>query len=152
MLSTLMRRTENCNACSRHRSTERVQFFFMTMPDGTTPTEQPTHQKWNELGYKVLPYLLYSPDLFPTDYYFFKHLSFMQGKHFYGKIMSLPFNRLSILVITFLPKSKHHLISWLQSPSAVILEPPKIKSVTVPIVSPSICHEVMGSDAMILVF
>ena len=57
----------------------------MTMPDGTTPVEQPTHQKWNELGYKVLPYLLYSPDLFPTDYYFFKHLSFMQGKHFYNQ-------------------------------------------------------------------
>ena len=55
------------------------------------------------------------------------------------------------LVVTFLPRSKHLLISWLQSPSAVILEPPQIKSVTVSIVSPSICHEVMGPDAMILV-
>jgi len=69
-----------------------------------------------------------------------------------GKVMSLLFNALSRLVIAFLPRSKHLLISWLQSPSAVILEPPKIKSVTVSIVSPSIWHEVMGPDAMILVF
>ena len=66
--------------------------------------------------------------------------------------MSLLFNKLSRLVITFLPKRKHLLISRLQSPSAVILEPQKIKSDTVSIVSPSICHEVMGPDAMILVF
>ena len=59
---------------------------------------------------------------------------------------------LSRLVTAFLPRSKSLLISWLQSPSAVILEPPKIKSVTVSIVSPSVCHEVMGPDAMILVF
>ena len=63
--------------------------------------------------------------------------------------MSLPFNMLSKLVIAFLPRSKCLLISWLQSPSTVILEPPKIKSLTVSIVSPSICHEVMGPDAMI---
>ena len=62
--------------------------------------------------------------------------------------MSLLFNMLSRVVITFLPRSKHLLISWLQSPSAVILELKKIKSVTVSIVSPSICHEVMGSDAI----
>ena len=68
------------------------------------------------------------------------------------KVMSLLFNMLSKLVITFLPRSKHLFSSWLQSPSAVILEPPKIKSLTVSIVSPSICHEVMGPDAMILVF
>ena len=68
---------------------------------------------------------------------------------FVGKVMSLLFN---MLVTAFLPRSKHLLISWLQSPSAVILEPKKIKSVTVSIVSPSICHDVMGSDAMILVF
>ena len=66
--------------------------------------------------------------------------------------MSLLFNMPSRLVMAFLPRSKHLLISWLQSPSAVILEPPKIKSVTVSIVSPSICHEVMEPDAMILVF
>ena len=66
--------------------------------------------------------------------------------------MSLLFNMLSRLVITFLRRSKRLLISWLQLPSAVILEPPKINSATVPTVSPSICHEVMGPDAMILVF
>ena len=66
--------------------------------------------------------------------------------------MSLLFNMLSRLVIAFLPRGKHLLISWLQSPSAVILGPPKIKSVTVSTVSPSICHEMMGPDAMILVF
>ena len=71
---------------------------------------------------------------------------------FLGKVMSLLSNMLSRLVIIFIPKSKHLLISWLQSPFAVILEPKKIKSVTVSIVSPSICHEVMGPDAMILVF
>ena len=71
---------------------------------------------------------------------------------FVGKVISLLFNMLSRLVITFLPRSKHLLISWLQSPSAVILEPRKIKSATVSTVSPSICHEVMGPDAMILVF
>ena len=69
-----------------------------------------------------------------------------------GKIMSLLFNMLSRLVIAFLPRSKHLLIAWLRSPSAVILEPPKIKSVTVSIASPSICHEVMGPNAMFLVF
>ena len=68
---------------------------------------------------------------------------------FVGKVMSLLFNMLSRLVITFFPRSKHLLILWLQSPSAVILEPRKIKSATVPTVSPSICHEVMGPDAMI---
>ena len=69
-----------------------------------------------------------------------------------GKVMSLLLNMLSRLVITFLPRSKHLLISWLQSPSVVILEPKKIKSDTVSTVSPSICHEVMGPDAMIFVF
>ena len=71
---------------------------------------------------------------------------------FLGKVMSLLFNMLSRLVIAFLPRSKPLLISWLQSSSAVILEPKKIKSLTVSIVSPFICHEVMGPDAMILVF
>ena len=70
---------------------------------------------------------------------------------FVGKVLSLLFNMLSRLVIAFLPRSKCLLISWLQSPSTVILEPKKIKSVMVSIVSPSICHEVMGPDAMILV-
>ena len=71
---------------------------------------------------------------------------------FVGKVMSLLFNMLSRLVIAFLPRSRHLLISCLQSPSAVILEPQKIKSDTVSIVSPSIYHEVMGPDALILVF
>ena len=70
---------------------------------------------------------------------------------FVGKVMSLHFNMLSRLVLAFLQRSKHVLISWLKSPSAVILEPKK-KSVTVSIVSLSICHEVMGPDAMTLVF
>ena len=71
---------------------------------------------------------------------------------FVDKVMPLLFNMLSSFVIAFLPRSKRLLISWLQSLSAVILEHPKIKSVTISIVSPSICHEVMGPDAMILVF
>ena len=71
---------------------------------------------------------------------------------FVGKVISLLFSMLSRFVIAFLPRSKHLLISWLQSPSAVILEFKKIKSVAVSIVSPSTCHEVMGPDAMILVF
>ena len=70
---------------------------------------------------------------------------------FVGKVMSLLSNILSRLIIAFLPRSKHLLISWLWSPSTVILESKKIKSVTVSIVSPSICHEVMGLDAMTLV-
>ena len=71
---------------------------------------------------------------------------------FVCKEMSLLLNTLSRFVIAFLPRSKHLLISWLQSPSSVILEPKKIKSVTASTFSPSICHEVMGLDAMILVF
>ena len=71
---------------------------------------------------------------------------------FVDKVMSLLFNMLSRLVTTFLPKSKHLFISWLQSPSTVILEPRKIKSATVYTVSPSISHEVMWPDAMIIVF
>ena len=71
---------------------------------------------------------------------------------FVGKVTSLLFNKLSRLVIAFLPRNKHLLISWLQAPYAVSLEPKKIKSVPASIVSPSICHEMMGWDAIILVF
>ena len=71
---------------------------------------------------------------------------------FIGKVMSRLFNMLSRLIIAFLPRSRNLLISWLQSPSAAILEPHKIKSVTVSTVFPSICHKVMGPDAMILIF
>ena len=71
---------------------------------------------------------------------------------FVSKVMSLLFNMLSRLIVAFLPRSKHLLISWVQSTSAVILEPPKIKSVSTSTVSPSICHEVMGPDVIILLF
>ena len=71
---------------------------------------------------------------------------------FVGNVMCLLFNMLSRFVIVFLPRSKHLLISWLQSPSAMILEPKKLKSLTVSIIYPSICHEGMGPDAMIFVF
>ena len=76
----------------------------------------------------------------------------LSRRTFVGKVMSLLFNTLSQFVIYFLPMSKRLLILWLQSPSTVILEPKKIKSVTVSIVSPSISHELMGPDAMIFVF
>ena len=89
----------------------------------------------------------------------FSHPSMTTGKTIaltrwtiFGKVMSLLFYMLSSLVIAFLPRSKRLLVSWLQSPSAVILEPKKIKSVTVSTVSPSICHQVMKLDAMIMVF
>ena len=74
------------------------------------------------------------------------------GQTFVSKVISLHFNMLSSLLVTFLPRSEPLLISWLQPPSGVILEPKKIKSVTVSILSPSICHEVMGPDATIFVF
>ena len=80
-----------------------------------------------------------------------KTIAFTKGT-FVGKVTSLLFNTLSRVLITFLPSSKSLLVSWLQSPSAMILEPKKIKSQPVSIVSPSICHEVTGLDAMILVF
>ena len=89
----------------------------------------------------------------------FSHLYMTTGKTidltiwiFVSKVMSLLFNMLSRFVLAFLPRSKCLLISWLQSLSTVILEPKKVKSVTVSIVYPSTCHEVMGLDAMILAF
>ena len=91
--------------------------------------------------------LFYCPALTSIhDYWKTKALT---RQTFVGKVMTLLFNMLSRFVIAFLPRSKHLLISWLQLPSAVILEPKKIKSATV---SPSISHEVMGPDAIILVF
>ena len=93
---------------------------------------------------------LYSPTLTSIHDYWKNHS--LNWRDHCWKVMPLLFNMLSRLVITILPRSKHLLISWLRSPSAVILEPPKINSLTVPTVSPSICHEVMGQDAMILVF
>ena len=92
---------------------------------------------------------LHSPTLTSIHDYWKNHS--LTRRPFVGKVMSLLFNMLSRLVIPFLPRSKHLLISWLQSASAVILELKKIKSLIVSIVSPFICHEVMGLDAMILV-
>ena len=105
----------------------------------------PTSQ-FKSINSLVLSFLYGSNPTSIHDYW--KHHS-LDRWTFVSKVMSLLFNMLSRLVITFLPRSKHLLISWLQSPSAVILEPKKIKSVTV---SPSICHEMMGPDAMIFVF
>ena len=84
--------------------------------------------------------------------FFTVQLSCPTRRTFVGKVISLLFSMLSRLLITFLPRSKHLLVSWLQSPSAVILEPPKIKSNTVSTVSPSIYQEVMGPDAIIFIF
>ena len=93
---------------------------------------------------------LYSPTLTSIHDYCKNHT--LDYRTFVGKVMSLPFNMPSRLVITFLARSKRLLISWLQSPAAVILEPKKIKSDTVSTVSPSIYHEVIGPDAMIFIF
>ena len=93
---------------------------------------------------------LYSPTLTSIHDYWKNHS--LDEMDFVGKVMSLLFKMLSRLVMTFLPRRKRLFISWLQSPSAVILEHPKIKSATVSTVYPSICHEVMGPDAMIFVF
>ena len=93
---------------------------------------------------------LYGPTLTSIHDYW-KNLA-LTRQTFVSKVMSLLFNVLSRLVIAFLPRSKCLLIPWLQLPSAVILEPKKIKSVTVSTFSPSICHEAMGVDAMIFVF
>ena len=94
---------------------------------------------------------LYGPTLTSIHDYWKKTIALTIWT-FVGKVMPLLFNRLSRFSIVFLPRSKRLLISWLHSPSAVILESKKIKSVTVSIVSPSICHEVMGLKAMIFVF
>ena len=103
------------------------------------------HSKVNSLALS----LFHHPALISIHNYWKNH-SFVYT--FVGKVMPLLFNMLSGFVIAFLPRSKHLLISWLQSPSTVILEPKKIKSLTVSIVSPSICHKVMAPDASILFF
>ena len=94
-----------------------------------------------------MPSFIYSP-IITSIHDYWKIIALRQT--FVGKVMSLLFNMLSRLIITFLPRSKHLLTSWLQSPFALILDPKKI--VTVSIVSPSICHAGMGLDAMILAF
>ena len=98
----------------------------------------------------LAPRFLYSPTLTSIHDYWKNH-SFDQMDFWWQSIVSA-FELLSRLIIAFLPRSKHLLISWLQSPSTVILKPPKIKSLTASFVSPSICHEVMGPAALILVF
>ena len=94
--------------------------------------------------------LLYGPTL--TSIHDYWKTRALTRQTFVDKVLSLLFNMLSMVVITFLPRSKCLLLSWLQSPSAVILEPRKIKSATVSIVSPSVCHELLGTYAIILDF
>ena len=95
--------------------------------------------------------LFYSPTLTTSIHDYWENTT-LTRRTFVGTVMSMLFNMLSRLVIAFLPRSKRLLISWLQSPLAVILEPPKINSATLSTVSSSICHEVMRPDAMIFVF
>ena len=108
----------------------------------------PTPQ-FKSISSSVLSFL-YNPTLTSIHDYWKNHS--LTRWTFVDKVMSLPFDMLSRLVIAFLPRSKRFIISWLESPSAVILEPKKIKSVTVFTFTPFICREVMGPDAMILVF
>ena len=125
----------------------RIDWFDLLADQGTlqfSPTPQFKSINSSELSF------LYTPNLTSVHDYW-KTIA-LTRQTIVRKVMSLLFNVLSRLVIAFLPRSKYLLISWLQSPSAVILEPPKIKSVTVSIVYPSICHEVRGLDAMIFVF
>ena len=122
----------------------RMDWFDLLAIQGTLQECAPTPQ-FKSINSLVLSFL-YSPTLTSIHDYWKNH-SIRQT--FVGKVMSLLFSMLSRLVIAFLPRSKRLLISRLQSPSAVILEPKKIKSISV---SPSICHEVMGLDSIILVF
>ena len=102
------------------------------------------------INYSVLS-LLYGPTL-TSIHDFWKKSQLWLHRPFIGKVMSFAFNAWTMFVIAFLPRNKRLLISWLQSPSTVILEPKKIKSVAASTFSPSICHEVMGLDVRILVF
>ena len=121
----------------------RIDWFDLLVVQEPSPTPQ-----FKSISSSVLSFL-YGPILTSIhDYWKTRALTMWA---FVGKVMSLLFNKLSRLVIDFLTRSKCLLISWLQSPIAVILEPKKINSVTISIVSPSICHEVMGPDYMILV-
>ena len=148
------------------------RFFASGFSFNISPSSE--HQDWFPLGLTALIFLqskgplksllqhhCSKASIIPCSAFFIVQLSYpymTTGKTraltrwtLVGKVMSLLFNMLPRLFITFLLRSKRLLISWLQSPSTVILEPPKIKSVTVSIVSPSICHEVLGPHAMILV-
>ena len=125
----------------------RIDWFDLLAPRDSQESSPAPQLK--SISFLVLS-LLYGPTLISVHDYWKNHS--LARWTFVGKVMSLLLNMLSRLVITFLPRSKRLLISWLQSPYVVILEPPKIKSLTVSIVSPSICHEVMGPEAMIFVF
>ena len=122
----------------------RMDWLDLLAVQGTLKSLPPTLQ-FKSINSLVLSFL-YSPTLTSIHDYWKNHS--LARQTFVGKVMSLLLNMLSRLVITFLPRSKHLLISWLQSPSVVILEPRKIKSATVSTIFPSICHEVMGSDAI----
>ena len=126
----------------------RIDWLDLVAVQGKTQESSPTPQ-FKSINSSALSFL-YSPTLTSTHDYW-KTIALTRW-NFDGKVMSLLFNMLSRLVIAFLPSSKCLLISWLQSTSAVILQPKKIKFVTVFIVSPSICDEVMGQDAMFLFF
>ena len=128
----------------------RIDWFDLLAVQGTLKNLFQNHSSkasvlWHSLWYKAWFMVQLSCPYMTTG----KTIA-LTIQPFVGKVMSLSFNRLSRFVIAFLPRSMHLLISWLQSSSAVILEPKKIKSVTVSILSPSICHEMMGLDAMIL--
>ena len=122
----------------------RMDWLDLLVVQETLQESSPTPQ-FKCINSSALSFL-YSPTLTSIHDYWKKTVA-LTRQTFVDKVMSQLFNMLSRLVITFLPRSKHLLISWLQSPSAVILEPPKIKSATVSTVSPSICHEVMGPDS-----
>src|SRR5574341_1513283 len=126
----------------------RMDWLDLLAVQGDSQESSPTPQ-FKSINSSVLSFL-HSPTLTSIHDHWKNHT--LTRWTFVGKEMSLLFNMLSRLVITFLPRSKRLLNSWLQSPSEVILEPQKIKSDTVSTVSPSICHGVMGPDAMIFVF
>ena len=153
---------------SSHGVAKVLEFQFSISPSNEHPALISSRMDWLDLLAvqgtlkSLLQHHSSKASIFRCSAFFtvqLSHLYMTTGKTitltrwtFVGKVTSLLFNMPSRLVITFLPRSKHLLISWLQSPSAVILEPQKIKSATVSTVSPSISHEVMGPDAMILVF
>ena len=126
----------------------RIDWLDLLAVQGTLKSLLQTPQ-FKSINSSALSFL-YSPTV--TSIHDYWKTIALTRRTFVGKVMSLLFNKLSSLVIAFLPRSKCLLISWLQSPSAVILKPKKIKSVTVSIASPSIRHEVMRPDAMILTF
>ena len=124
----------------------RIDWFDLLTVQGTLKTLLQHHSsKVNSLVLSI-----FHCPAFTSIHDYWENHSFVYT--FVGKVMSLLFNILSRFVIAFLPRSQHLLISWLQSPSTVILEPKKIKSLTVSTVSPSICYKVMALDALIFIF